>query len=84
MYLKSYSFNIYVDYKDRTKIMMHFAEQTFAFVHQMTGYEVYGPGHEPLNAMLYKNVGEENQPHCYGHCHGKPYKLGARVAMSIV
>jgi hypothetical protein len=83
-YRPSYSSNIYVDFEDRTDMMTRFAERTFAFVRRMTGYEVYGPGHEPINAILYKNVGDENRPHCDGHCHGEPYELGARVATSIV
>jgi hypothetical protein len=38
----------------------------------MTGYEVYGPGHEPINVVLYIDVGDEKRPHCHGHFHGKP------------
>jgi hypothetical protein len=57
--------------KERTDRMPRFAKWTFAFVHCMTRYKVYGPRHECINAVLYKDVSDEKQPHCDGHCHGK-------------
>jgi hypothetical protein len=55
---------------------MHFVERMFAFVHRVTEYEEYSPGQEPINAVLYKNVGNENRPHCDGSCKGQQYVLG--------
>ena len=83
-YRRSYSSSIYVDHEDRANIITHFAERMFPFVRRVTGYEVYSPGQEPINAVLYKNVGDENRPHCDGSCEGQRYVLGERVATSIV
>jgi hypothetical protein len=84
LYCRSYSFSIHVDHEDRTNIITHFTKRMFAFVRCVTGYKVYSPGQEPINAVLYKNVGDENRPHCNGSCEGQWYVLGERVAMSIV
>ena len=83
-YRRLYSSSIYVDHEDRANIITHFAERMFPFVRRVTGYKVYSPGKEPINAVLYKNVGDENWPHCDGSCEGQRYVLGERVATSIV
>jgi prolyl 4-hydroxylase len=36
-----------------------------------------------VNAVVYKEAGDEYRPHCDGECYGAPYKLGKRVATSI-
>jgi hypothetical protein len=69
-YRKLYLSNIYVHYEDRTDRMTHFAKRTFAFDRCMTGYKVYSWGHEPINAVLYEDVGNKKRPHCDGHSHG--------------
>ena len=38
---------------------MRFSERMFAFVRNITGYDVRGPGQEPINAVLYKDKGDE-------------------------
>jgi hypothetical protein len=83
-YRRSYSSSIYVDHEDRANMITHFAERMFPFVRRMTGYEVYSPGQESINAVLYKNVGDENRPHCDGSCEGQRYVLGERVATSPI
>jgi prolyl 4-hydroxylase len=83
-YRRSYSSNIDVDYENRTNMITRFAERMFAFVRGVTGYEVYGPGQEPINAVLYKNAGDEYRPHCDGNCDGEQYPFGARLATSIL
>ena len=76
LYRRSYLSSIYVDHEERANIITHFAERMFPFVRRVTGYEVYSPGQEPINAVLYKNVGDENRPHCDGSCEGQRYVLG--------
>jgi hypothetical protein len=70
LYRRSYSSSIYMDHEDRANMITHFAKRMFAFVRHVTGYKVYSPGQEPINAVLYKNVGDENWPHCNGSCKG--------------
>jgi prolyl 4-hydroxylase len=83
-YRRSYLSSIYVDHEDRTNMITRFAERMFAFVRRLTGYKVYGPGQEPINAVLYSDMGDENRPHCDGSCEGQRYVLGERLATSIV
>uniref|UniRef100_A0A7S1ZNJ8 Fe2OG dioxygenase domain-containing protein n=2 Tax=Trieres chinensis TaxID=1514140 RepID=A0A7S1ZNJ8_TRICV len=83
-YRRSYSSNIQVDYEDRSDPITRFSERMFAFVRDVGGYDVHGPGQEPINAVLYRRPGDEYRPHCDGPCHGGPYNRGDRVATSIL
>lgn len=84
-YRRSFSSNIHVDYDNRTAHMTRIAEKHFDLVRHFTGYSVHGNhGQEPINAVLYKNIGDEYRPHCDGPCHGGDYPHGSRVATSIV
>mmetsp|Transcript_6015 Transcript_6015/g.8864 ORF Transcript_6015/g.8864 Transcript_6015/m.8864 type:complete len:492 (+) Transcript_6015:59-1534(+) len=83
-YRRSYSTNIDVDYESPTDPITRFANRMFAFVRDITGYSLYGPGQEPINAVLYKDAGDEYRPHCDGPCNGQRNQYGARVATSIL
>ena len=49
----------------------------------MPGLEVYAPGQEPLNAVVYGD-GDEYLEHCDGACGGGRYELGRRAATAIL
>jgi len=84
-YRKSYSSNINIDYDNRTSVLTRISEKQYALVRDLTGYDVHGNlGQEPLNAVLYKNIGDEYRPHCDGPCNGGLYPHGSRLATSIV
>lgn len=83
-YRRSYSSNIDVDYDDTLSPLTSFSNRQFAFTRDLTGYNVSGPGQEPINAVLYKDTGDEYRPHCDGPCHGGLYQSGQRVATSIL
>ena len=60
------------------------ARRKFAFAREVAGYNVQeGVGQEPINAVYYKDDGDQYRPHCDGECHGAPYTLGSRVASSL-
>eukprot|EP00957_Ditylum_brightwellii_P118929 9070677-Ditylum_brightwellii.AAC.1 len=65
-YRHSYSTNTDVDYENPTYHITRFANRMFAFVWDITGYSLYGPGQDPINAVLYKDAGDEFHPHCDG------------------
>merc|ERR1712151_1472592 len=83
-YRRSYSSNIEVNHEDFGSTLTLFSERQFALVRNFTGYDVHGPGQEPINAVLYKNAGDEYRPHCDGECDGGAYERGKRVATSIL
>eukprot|EP00957_Ditylum_brightwellii_P144937 11039549-Ditylum_brightwellii.AAC.1 len=45
---------------------------------------LYGPGQEPIKAVLYKDAGDEYHPHCDGPCNGQQNQYGVRVVTSIL
>jgi len=50
----------------------------------IAGYDVQeGAGQEPINAVYYKDDGDQYRPHCDGECRGNAYTLGSRVASSL-
>ena len=50
----------------------------------MAGYPVEeGIGQEPINAVYYRDDGDQYRPHCDGECRGGKYTLGSRVASSL-
>jgi len=38
---------------------------------------------EPVNAVYYKDDGDQYRPHCDGECHGGGYRRGRRIATSL-
>ena len=50
----------------------------------MAGHDAQeGAGQEPINAVYYKDDGDQYRPHCDGACRGGAYTLGSRVASSL-
>jgi len=83
-YRRSYSSNIYPELDDPENIVTKLSGMMFSAARRLTGYEVYLPGSEPLNAVLYQFKGDEYRPHCDGSCVGNQYRTGERVATSIL
>merc|ERR1719291_429916 len=59
------------------------AERFFEVARQLTGYELYGEGQEPVNWLYYKS-GYEYRPHCDGSCGARSVGYGSRVASSLL
>lgn len=81
---RSYSSNIYPPLSDPEHELTRLTGQMFSVTRSLTGYEVYPPGQEPVNAVLYKHLGDEYRPHCDGSCTGGQHRTGERIATSIV
>jgi hypothetical protein len=65
-------------------VVTRIARRKFAFAREVAGYEVEeGVGQEPVNAVYYKDDGDQYRPHCDGECHGARYTLGARIASAL-
>ncbi|CAE8617355.1 unnamed protein product [Polarella glacialis] len=83
-YRRSYSANIDPDLKDTNSELTRMVARMFAVTRNLTGYSVWPPGQEPVNAVLYKNPGDEYRVHCDGSCRGTKYVPGERVATGIL
>jgi len=83
-YRRSYSKNIYPPLEDSESEIMRIVARMFSATRSLTGYSVYPPGQEPLNAVLYRELGDEYRPHCDGACINKPHDVGERIATSIL
>ena len=76
---------MYPDYAEEALPTTRLARRKFAFARQVAGYPVdEGVGQEPVNAVYYKDDGDQYRPHCDGECHGGRYELGSRVATGLV
>ena len=64
-YRRSYSVNLDVDVYDGASPLTQLAERQFALVRDLTGYSVYAPGQEPINSVLYRNIGDEVSIYIY-------------------
>mmetsp|Transcript_10826 Transcript_10826/g.31753 ORF Transcript_10826/g.31753 Transcript_10826/m.31753 type:complete len:257 (+) Transcript_10826:3-773(+) len=82
---RSYSVNMYPEYDDPNRPVTALARRLFAFAREAAGYETLmeGPGQEPVNAVYYKDDGDQYRPHCDGECHGGGYRRGRRIATSL-
>mmetsp|Transcript_66783 Transcript_66783/g.206787 ORF Transcript_66783/g.206787 Transcript_66783/m.206787 type:complete len:324 (-) Transcript_66783:7-978(-) len=83
-YRRSYSKNINPPLRESDHALTRFVGRMFSVTRNLTGYSVYPPGQEPVNAVLYKNIGDEYRPHCDGTCTGAAYKHAERIATSIL
>jgi len=83
-YRRSYSSNIYPPLKDPEHNFTRLVGRMFSITRNLTGYSVYPPGQEPVNAVLYKHEGDEYRVHCDGSCVGKKYRPTERIATSIL
>jgi len=81
---RAYSSNIHTDWRNSTAVVTRVMRRTLAAVRNLTGFVLMGGGQEPLNAVLYTDVGDEYRPHCDGLCEGSEYPFGERVATSIL
>ena len=61
------------------------ARRKFAFAREAAGYRHLqeGDGQEPVNAVYYKDNGDQYRPHCDGECSGGRYFLGTRLATGL-
>ena len=61
------------------------ARRKFAFAREAAGYAHLqeGDGQEPVNAVYYKDNGDQYRPHCDGECGGGRYHLGSRLATGL-
>jgi hypothetical protein len=81
---QSYSVNMVPDFEYEEHLITRIARRKFAFAREVAGYDVIeGEGQEPINAVYYKDNGDQYRPHCDGECHGAKYTLGSRVASSL-
>lgn len=81
---RSYSSNIYPPLNDPQDGITRLTALMFAVTRNLTGYVVYPQGQEPVNAVLYKIIGDEYRPHCDGDCAGSEHQPGERIATSIL
>jgi len=82
---QSYSVNMAPDFDDPFSPVTALARRKFAFARQFAGYStVEGDGQEPINAVYYKDNGDQYRPHCDGECNGGRYSFGSRIATSLV
>ena len=82
---KSYSVNMQPDFDDESHIFTQVARRKFAFAREAAGYAHLqeGDGQEPVNAVYYKDNGDQYRPHCDGECGGGRYYLGSRLATGL-
>jgi len=82
---QSYSVNMYPDYDDPASAVTRLAHRKFAFAREVAGYANLqeGEGQEPINAVYYKDNGDQYRPHCDGECNGNKYWEGQRIATSL-
>mmetsp|Transcript_21817 Transcript_21817/g.68435 ORF Transcript_21817/g.68435 Transcript_21817/m.68435 type:complete len:237 (-) Transcript_21817:169-879(-) len=83
---RSYSVNMYPEYEDPNRPVTALARRLFAFAREAAGYETLmeGPGQEPVNAVYYKDDGDQYRAHCDGECNGGPWREGKRIATGLV
>jgi len=83
---RSYSSRIEPPLWDPGHPITRVVAEMFAITRNLSGYAVYPRGQEPVNAVLYRHVGDEYRLHCDGRCYDRDnaYRLGERVATSIV
>ena len=64
---------------------MQVARRKFAFAREAAGYAHLqeGDGQEPVNAVYYKDNGDQYRPHCDGECGGGRDYLGSRLATGL-
>jgi len=84
-YRRSYSVNMAPNFDDQAHTVTRWARRKFSFAREVAGYEhvIEGDGQEPINAVYYKDYGDEYRPHCDGECNGGRYSMGTRVATSL-
>lgn len=82
---KSWSHNMYPDFDDETSAVTRLARRKFAFAREVAGYDTLneGLGQEPINAVYYKEYGDQYRCHCDGECNGGPWREGRRIATSL-
>lgn len=82
---RSYSVNMYPDYADKASTHTRIAQRMLAFAREWGGYtSLELPGQEPINAVYYKDEGDEYKSHCDGGCNGERFTTGRRVATSLL
>ena len=76
---------MYPDFDDESDVVTQLARRKFAFAREVARYPeiVEGPGQEPVNAVYYKDNGDQYRPHCDGECSGGRYFLGTRLATGL-
>mmetsp|Transcript_2712 Transcript_2712/g.8917 ORF Transcript_2712/g.8917 Transcript_2712/m.8917 type:complete len:445 (-) Transcript_2712:126-1460(-) len=84
-YRSSYSVNMVPDFEDETDVVTRLMRRKFAFAREVAEYDelVENEGQEPVNAVYYKDDGDQYRPHCDGECHGGGYRRGRRIATSL-
>jgi len=82
---QSYSVNMFPDFDDETHVVTRLSRRKFAFAREVAGYVKLheGEGQEPINAVYYKDFGDQYRPHCDGVCHGGKHRSGIRIASSL-
>ena len=82
---RSYSVNMQPDFEDETHVFTQVARRKFLFARDVAGYAglVEGDGQEPVNAVYYKDDGDQYRPHCDGECGGGKYSIGTRLATGL-
>lgn len=83
-YRRSWSNNIDVDLYNISSSMTQMTVRLFAVARNLTGYPVHPPGQEPLNAVIYKDLGDEYRPHCDGTCNGGKHRPDERVLTAML
>eukprot|EP00930_Biecheleria_cincta_P045745 TRINITY_DN31526_c0_g1_i2.p1 TRINITY_DN31526_c0_g1~~TRINITY_DN31526_c0_g1_i2.p1 ORF type:complete len:441 (-),score=42.81 TRINITY_DN31526_c0_g1_i2:177-1499(-) len=83
-YRRSWSSNIDVDLYDLNSSVTQMTVRLFAVARRLTGYPVHPPGQEPLNAVIYRDLGDEYRPHCDGTCDGAGHRPEERVLTAML
>ena len=81
---RSYSQNMYPNFVDAANTHTRIARRLLAFARQVGGYQLNETGQEPINAVYYKDPGDEYKNHCDGGCDGREYRIGHRVATALL
>lgn len=85
-YRHSYATNVTANLSDPADSVTSIVSRMFAVTRRLTGLSVYPPGQESLNAVLYRDIGDEYRPHCDddGNCHAGMYEKGTRIATTLI
>merc|ERR1712206_47581 len=74
---------MFADQHDPSSTLTRLTNRFFDVARQVSGFELYPEGQEPVNYLFYK-PGYEYRPHCDGACGSGSVRKGKRVASSLL
>lgn len=84
-YRRSASTNMFPDFDNEAAVVTRLSRRLFAFAREVGEYTEAseGPAQEPINAVYYRDPGDQYRPHCDGECTGSGYERGRRIATAL-